>query len=67
MAGGHDGPAVERGLAYLVDAQRSDGTWADAYWNGTGFPRVFYLKYHLYAQYFPLWALGDWRRRRRAD
>ena len=30
-------------------------------WNGTGFPRVFYLKYHLYAKYFPLWALGVYR------
>jgi squalene-hopene/tetraprenyl-beta-curcumene cyclase len=66
LAAGHDGPAVERGVDYLLAAQGPDGTWDDPYWNGTGFPRVFYLKYHLYARYFPLWALGDWRRRRRS-
>jgi squalene-hopene/tetraprenyl-beta-curcumene cyclase len=64
-AGRGDGPAVERGLRHLVETQRADGGWEDRYWNGTGFPRVFYLKYHLYARYFPLWALGEWRRRRR--
>jgi squalene-hopene/tetraprenyl-beta-curcumene cyclase len=65
LAAGHDGPAVERGLDYLLAVQQDDGGWEDELWNGTGFPRVFYLKYHLYARYFPLWALGDWRRRRR--
>ena len=55
-------PAVERGVQWLLDAQRADGSWTDPYWNGTGFPRVFMLKYHLYAQYFPLWALGVYRR-----
>jgi len=55
---------LERGLEYLLRTQRADGGWDDPYWNGTGFPRVFYLKYHLYAHYFPLWALGEWRRRR---
>lgn len=63
-AGRHDGAVVERALEYLVRTQRADGGWDDPYWNGTGFPRVFYLKYHLYAHYFPLWALGEWRRRR---
>jgi squalene-hopene/tetraprenyl-beta-curcumene cyclase len=60
-AGRVEGPAVEKGIRYLIDRQNSDGTWDDPLWNGTGFPRVFYLKYHLYAKYFPLWALGVYR------
>lgn len=53
---------IERGIAYLIRTQREDGAWEDRFWNGTGFPRVFVLKYHLYAKYFPLWALGVYRR-----
>jgi squalene-hopene/tetraprenyl-beta-curcumene cyclase len=60
-AGRTTGPAVERGIQYLLDTQSEEGAWADPLWNGTGFPRVFYLKYHLYAKYFPLWALGVYR------
>jgi squalene-hopene/tetraprenyl-beta-curcumene cyclase len=56
------GPAVERGIAYLLRTQGPDGSWVDPLWNGTGFPRVFFLKYHYYAKYFPLWALGVYRR-----
>jgi squalene-hopene/tetraprenyl-beta-curcumene cyclase len=56
---------VERGIEFLLRTQQPDGTWTDSLWNGTGFPRVFYLQYHLYAHYFPLWALGAWRRLRR--
>ena len=48
-------------IRYLSETQSPDGTWEDPLWNGTGFPRVFYLKYHLYAKYFPLWALGAYR------
>ena len=50
--------AVERGVAYLLREQQYDGSWRDAHWTGTGFPKVFYLRYHLYATYFPLWALS---------
>jgi squalene-hopene/tetraprenyl-beta-curcumene cyclase len=61
-AGVTSGPSVERGVQYLMVTQRPDGSWDDPHWNGTGFPRVFYLKYDLYAKYFPLWALGVYRR-----
>jgi len=60
-AGRVEGQAVEQGIRYLIDTQTADGSWEDPLWNGTGFPRVFYLKYHLYAKYFPLWALGVYR------
>jgi squalene-hopene/tetraprenyl-beta-curcumene cyclase len=53
-----DSPAVTRGLAYLIERQRDDGSWKDEFWTGTGFPKVFYLRYHLYATYFPLRALA---------
>jgi len=42
----------------LLRLQQYDGSWKDAFWTGTGFPKVFYLRYHLYATYFPLWALS---------
>ena len=53
--------AVRRGVDHLLRTQRQDGTWRDEYWTGTGFPKVFYLRYHLYATYFPLEALGVYR------
>ncbi len=53
--------AIERGISYLVETQRSDGTWDEAYFTGTGFPSHFYLKYHLYQQHFPLTALGRYQ------
>jgi squalene-hopene/tetraprenyl-beta-curcumene cyclase len=61
-AGEADSPAVERGVHYLLDTQRDDGTWYDEPWTGTGFPSVFYLRYHLYATYFPLAALASYER-----
>ncbi len=54
--------AVQRGIDFLLDEQRPDGTWIDAPWTGTGFPGVFYLRYHLYATYFPLTALASYAR-----
>ena len=61
-AGQSSGPEVDAAVRYLIETQGEDGTWEDPLWNGTGFPRVFYLKYHLYAKYFPLWALGIHRK-----
>jgi squalene-hopene/tetraprenyl-beta-curcumene cyclase len=49
--------SVARGIAYLLRSQRKDGSWDESSYTGTGFPRVFYLKYHMYRQYFPLLAL----------
>ena len=59
-AGLADHPAVVRGVRYLLDRQREDGTWDEPEFTGTGFPRVFYLRYHYYRIYFPLMALGRW-------
>jgi squalene-hopene/tetraprenyl-beta-curcumene cyclase len=49
--------SVARGIAYLLRTQKKDGSWDEAHYTGTGFPRVFYLNYHMYRQYFPLIAL----------
>ena len=54
--------SVRRGVEYLLRNQSYDGSWKDDFWTGTGFPKVFYLRYHLYATYFPLWALAAYRR-----
>src|SRR5438876_9222592 len=48
---------VAKGIAYLLRTQKKDGSWDEPYFTGTGFPRVFYLRYHMYRQYFPLLAL----------
>jgi squalene-hopene/tetraprenyl-beta-curcumene cyclase len=53
--------AIDRGVDYLLRGQREDGSWHDEPWTATGFPRVFYLQYHLYAVYFPLLALSEYR------
>jgi squalene-hopene/tetraprenyl-beta-curcumene cyclase len=49
--------SVARGIAYLLRTQQKDGSWDEPQFTGTGFPRVFYLLYHMYRQYFPLIAL----------
>jgi squalene-hopene/tetraprenyl-beta-curcumene cyclase len=54
-------PAVKQSVSYLLDQQRENGTWAEAAITGTGFPRVFYLKYHYYRNVFPLYALSRYR------
>ncbi|MFB2897610.1 squalene--hopene cyclase [Aerosakkonemataceae cyanobacterium BLCC-F50] len=53
--------AIDRGVNYLLATQRSDGTWDENFFTGTGFPCHFYIKYHLYQQHFPLTALGRYR------
>ncbi|MEY3254938.1 MAG: squalene--hopene cyclase [Cyanobacteriota bacterium] len=57
-----DFTSMEKAVNYLLTTQRLDGTWHESYFTGTGFPGHFYLKYHLYQQYFPLLALGRYRR-----
>jgi len=61
-AGEVEHPAVARGVAYLLATQEADGLWSQAHYTGGGFPRVFYLRYHGYPKYFPLWALARYRR-----
>ncbi|TAJ23531.1 MAG: squalene--hopene cyclase [Nitrospirae bacterium] len=63
-AGATDSISVVRGVNYLLRQQREDGSWEEVRHTGTGFPRVFYLRYHWYAQYFPLWALALYRNMR---
>ena len=53
--------AVRHGVEYLVRTQQQDGLWSDPTYTAPGFPRVFYLKYHGYCAYFPLWALSAYR------
>lgn len=55
-------PEVARGIQYLLDSQELDGTWDEPWFTGTGFPRVFYLRYHYYRHYFPLMTLGMFAR-----
>ena len=66
-AGALDHPAVVRGIKYLAETQEPDGFWNEPRYTATGFPRVFYLRYHGYAKYFPLWALARYRNLRRGN
>ena len=61
-AGQADHPAVARGIAYLIASQDRDGNWDEPWYTAVGFPRVFYLRYHGYRAFFPLWALARYRR-----
>ena len=63
-AGEAESESVRAGIEYLQTTQNSDGTWSEEPFTGTGFPKVFYLKYHLYCVYFPLMALARYSRAR---
>jgi squalene-hopene/tetraprenyl-beta-curcumene cyclase len=60
-AGAEHDRAVARGIAYLLHTQNAAGLWDEKEFTATGFPRVFYLRYHGYPQFFPLWALARYR------
>ena len=65
-AGESESEAVRRGVNHLMRTQQTDGLWSDPTFTAPGFPRVFYLKYHGYCRYFPLWALAAYRTLTRA-
>ena len=58
---------IEQGVDYLISTQHRDGTWYESEFTGTGFPSHFYLKYHLYQQYFPLLALARYQKSLETD
>jgi squalene-hopene/tetraprenyl-beta-curcumene cyclase len=60
-AGRVDDPAVTLGIRYLARTQGEDGLWKEERFTATGFPRVFFLRYHGYSKYFPLWAMARYR------
>jgi len=61
LAAGQLNTQVGRGIRYLIETQQEDGSWLENYFTGTGFPKDFFIKYHLYRNYFPLMALGRYR------
>jgi squalene-hopene/tetraprenyl-beta-curcumene cyclase len=61
-AGEADSKAAARGIEYLLATQKQDGTWDEDAFTGTGFPKFFMIKYHIYRNCFPLTALGRYRR-----
>jgi len=66
-AGEADHPSVARGIGYLAATQGEDGFWDEPFHTATGFPRVFYLRYHGYSKFFPLWALARYRNLKRGN
>ena len=61
-----DAPAVG-GIAYLMKTQGADGFWEEPRYTATGFPRVFYLRYHGYKLFFPLMAMARYRNLQRSN
>ena len=66
-SGDVDSDAVARGIDWLARNQEADGLWGQEYYTGGGFPRVFYLRYHGYPKYFPLWAMARYRNLKRSN
>ena len=66
-AGETDHPAVRSGVAWLKTHQDASGFWPEDHYTGGGFPRVFYLRYHGYSKFFPLWALARFRNLKRGN
>jgi len=66
-AGEVESVSVNRGIDYLLKAARTGGKWQEEYFNAVGFPRVFYLRYHGYSAYFPLWTLSRFCQLMKAD
>ena len=56
-----DNPAVQRGIEYIMSAKNEDGKWEEAWFTAVGFPRIFYLRYHGYSSYFPIWAMARYQ------
>jgi squalene-hopene/tetraprenyl-beta-curcumene cyclase len=66
-AGDTRSDSLTRGIAYLLIHQERDGSWHESFYTGTGFPRVFYLRYHMYELYFPLIALTQYQKMLRTN
>ncbi|HLY81049.1 MAG TPA: prenyltransferase/squalene oxidase repeat-containing protein, partial [Caulobacteraceae bacterium] len=66
-AGETEHPSVAKGVAWLREHQGDDGFWGEDHYTGGGFPRVFYLRYHGYSKFFPLWALARYRNLTRSN
>ena len=60
-AGEASSDEVRRGAEFLLHTRQADDLWSHPSYTATGFPRVFYLRYHGYSAYFPLWALAAYR------
>jgi len=66
-AGEVENPAVKRGIDYLGKTQKENGDWDEEPYTAVGFPRVFYLRYHGYKTFFPLWAMARYRNLRQGN
>jgi squalene-hopene/tetraprenyl-beta-curcumene cyclase len=66
-AGEVDHPSVAKGVHYLLATQQAHGLWDEPWYTAVGFPRVFFLRYHGYRAFFPLWALARYRNLRRGS